>query len=170
MNVRMYFVFEGTKITPKSVNLLAQSLFLRNPRFSTMSLFAHLPFLGVKLFLAAFLAILFLQSGLNKIFDYQGNKAYLADYFSRSPLRLLVGFLVPTITILEVSAGLLSAAGVVQLLWLQQDTLAWLGLLAATQCFVSLFFGQRLAQDYAGAATMTVYFLLSLFGLYVYAQ
>jgi hypothetical protein len=32
-----------------------------------------------------------------------------------------------------------------------------------------LFFGQRLAKDYAGAAVLASYFLLVLFGLYLYS-
>jgi hypothetical protein len=76
--------------------------------------------------------------------------------------------LLPVLTLLELKAGLLSAIGVPLLLLSQNDTLAGYGLLTAAVCFVALFFGQRLAKDYAGSANMTTNFLLAVVGLYLY--
>ena len=64
----------------------------------------------------AFLAILFLQSGLDKVFNYKGNLEWLTGHFAKSPLKNTVGLLMPVITILEVAAGVFSAIGLVQIL------------------------------------------------------
>ena len=125
----------------------------------------------VKLLFAAFNGILFTQSGLDKVFHYQGNLDYFKDHFKKSPLASSIGLLMPVITLLETSAGLISLTGLVLLL-LGSDlgpTTAALGLSLGGVSLVSLFFGQRLAQDYAGAATLVPYFLMTMAGLTLYA-
>jgi hypothetical protein len=125
----------------------------------------------VKLLFAAFNGILFTQSGLDKVFHYQGNLDYFKDHFKKSPLASSIGLLMPVITLLETSAGLISLTGLVLLL-LGSDlgpTTAALGLCLGGVSLVSLFFGQRLAQDYTGAATLVPYFLMTMAGLTLYA-
>ena len=63
----------------------------------------------------AFFAILFLQSSIDKVVDYKGNLAYFQDHFSKSPLKSSVGLMMPTITLLELGAGLVSAVGLFML-------------------------------------------------------
>jgi len=125
----------------------------------------------VKLLFAAFNGVLFTQSGLDKVFHYQGNLDYFKDHFKKSPLASTVGLLMPVITLLETSAGLISLVGLVLLL-AGSDlglTTAALGMCLGGVSLVSLFFGQRLAQDYAGAATLVPYFLMTMAGLALYA-
>jgi hypothetical protein len=125
----------------------------------------------VKLLFAAFNVILFTQSGLDKVFHYQGNLDYFKDHFKKSPLASTVGLLMPVITVLETSAGLISLAGLVLLLAGSDlgPTTAALGMCLGGVSLVSLFFGQRLAQDYAGAAVLVPYFLMTMAGLALYA-
>ena len=73
----------------------------------------NLVLLSAPVFCLAFLAILFLQSGLDKVFNYKGNKEWLAGHFANSPLKNMVGLMVPLITILEVASGAFCAAGIV---------------------------------------------------------
>lgn len=122
-----------------------------------------LPQLAVSLFMA----ILFLQSGLDKVLHYQGNLAYFRDHFKKSPLAGMVSMMMPLITLLEVSAGALSAAGAVQMLLSGAHTLAFYGQAVAAAALLCLFFGQRLAQDYGGAATLVPYFLTALAGMWL---
>ena len=123
---------------------------------------ARMAVLVMRVLVTAFLAILFLQSGLDKVTDRAGNRAYLNGVFEKSPLRRFTGFLFVVITILEVLTGVLCAAGVLALVFFEADALAAIGALLAALVFISLFFGQRLAKDYAGAAGLVPYFLLSL--------
>lgn len=115
----------------------------------------------------AFLAILFLQSGLDKVFDYQGNKAYLTDHFKNSPLASTVGLLMPVITLLEVAAGVLSAIGVGQILLNGGTQMGLMGAQLSALSIVALFFGQRMAKDYAGAGGLVPYFLVCLAAIYM---
>ena len=124
----------------------------------------------IQIFGSAFLAILFLQSGIDKLIDYRGNLEWLKGHFAKSQLAGVVPLLVATITILEVAAGALSAIGCVMLIASRETTIAFYGALISAVAIVALFFGQRMAKDYAGAAVLVPYFLLALITIYLLAQ
>jgi len=116
---------------------------------------------------AAFLAILFLQSGLDKVIDRKGNLEWLTGHFAKSPLRGLVGPMVWVITALELTAGALSALGVLQLVFAQVSALAYWGAVVSSVSLLCLFFGQRMAKDYAGAAGLVPYFIVSMMAIFI---
>jgi len=124
-------------------------------------------FLTAPVLCLTFLAILFLQSGLDKVFNYKGNKEWLQGHFSKSPLRNTVGLLMPIITILEVSAGVCSAVGAVLFVLDMGNQVGLLGAQLSAISILSLFFGQRMAQDYAGAATLVPYFIVCIITIYL---
>jgi hypothetical protein len=119
---------------------------------------------------SAFLAILFLQSGIDKVVDRRGNLEWLQGHFAKSPLAGFVPVMVTIITILELAAGGLNAVGCAVILLNRDSTLAFYGAVIAAVSIVALFFGQRMAKDYAGAATLVPYFLLALAAIYLLAQ
>lgn len=119
------------------------------------------------LFVTAFFGILFLQSGFDKLLDYRGNLEYLTAHFKKSPLAESVRILLPTITILEVLTGLVSAWAFLQTLLTGQSNAAIYSPALAGISLLSLFFGQRLAKDYAGAAALVPYFVVALLGLWM---
>jgi hypothetical protein len=121
-----------------------------------------LALLVVRVLAAAFLGILFLQSGIDKVQDRKGNLAWLTGHFAKSPLARGVPLLLTIITVLEVSAGALSALGTVEILTLHTATAAFWGAVLSGVSLVCLFSGQRVAKDYAGAAALVPYFLVAL--------
>ena len=124
----------------------------------------------LQVLVSAFLAVLFLQSGIDKVVDRSGNREYLNAHFARSPLAGTVGPMFLVITILEVSAGALSGVGCGLLLLTRDSTVAYLGAVLGGVNIVALFFGQRVAKDYAGAAALVPYFLLALTAIYLLAE
>ncbi len=116
----------------------------------------------IQILLASFLAILFLQSGLDKVIDRDGNRDWLAAHFEKSPLAKYVNLLFPAITALEVGAGVLSGVGVIMLVLTKSTSIAFYGAVLSGLSFVSLFFGQRLAKDYPGASGIVGYFLVGI--------
>jgi len=124
----------------------------------------------MQILVAALLAILFLQSGIDKIVDRRGNLEWLKGHFAKSPLAGTVPALLTAITILEVAAGVLSALGCVLLLVMRDSTVAFCGAVISAVAIIALFFGQRVAKDYAGAAVLVPYFLLALAAIYLLAQ
>lgn len=124
--------------------------------------------LSMQLLTAAFLAILFIQSGLDKVTDRKGNLEWLTGHFAKSPLAGMVPLMLTTITLLELAAGGLSAAGIVQIVALHASSLAFWGAALAGVSIVCLFFGQRMAKDYAGAGGLVTYFLVCLAGIWLF--
>jgi hypothetical protein len=118
-----------------------------------------------RLFASGFLAVLFLQSGLDKVLDRRGNVAWFRSVFERSALRRFSKALLTLITLLEVGAGVLSAAGCLLLFATQERQMAFLGAFIATVSVVAVFAGLRLVKDYAGAAGVVPYFLTCLTAL-----
>lgn len=118
---------------------------------------------------AAMLAILFLQSSLDKIINWKGEKAYLTSHFAKSFLKELVPVLLPVITVIELSAGSFSLFGFFTVLLGYGQVAGLLGALLGTKAIVLLFFGQRVSKDYAGAASLIPYFLLCAGGIYVFS-
>ena len=124
----------------------------------------------LQIFVSAFLAVLFLQSGIDKVVDRRGNLEWLKGHFAKSPLAGVVSALLTAITILETVAGALSAIGCVVLIFSRDSTVAFYGAMISAIAIIALFFGQRMAKDYAGAAVLVPYFLLALGAIYLLAQ
>ncbi len=62
-----------------------------------------------------FLIVTFLQSGIDKILDWQGNLGFIKEHFKDSPLGSFVPLLLAKILVMEVAAGVLMSIGVFQL-------------------------------------------------------
>ena len=112
-----------------------------------------------------FLSIALLQSGLDKIIDRKGNLEWLSGHFSNSPLGGLVPLLLNVVTVLEIFAGACTLIGSFVNLVNGNNMLLTAGLLVAALNFLALFFGQRIAKDYEGAAVLVNYFILNVLGL-----
>jgi|ERR1700730_6695761 len=124
----------------------------------------------LQILVSAFLAILFLQSGIDKIVDRRGNLEFLKGHFAKSPLAGLVPLMVTAITILEIAAGGLSAIGCALIIVSRDSAIAFYGAVISAIAIIALFFGQRMSKDYAGAAILVPYFLLTLVAIYLLAH
>jgi uncharacterized membrane protein YphA (DoxX/SURF4 family) len=119
---------------------------------------------------AAFLAVVFIQSGVDKIVDRRGNLEWLTGHFSKSPLAGMVPLLLLVITVLELLAGVLTAIGAVLVIATRDSTIGFYGAVLSAVAILALFFGQRMAKDYPGAGTLVPYFLLTLAAIYLLGQ
>ena len=120
---------------------------------------------ALQVLISAFFAILFLQSGIDKVLDRRGNLEWLTGHFAKSPLAGMVPLLLGIITIMELAAGALSAIGCVMILLRHDPTVAFYGVVLAGLALLALFFGQRMAKEYPGAATLVPYFLVVIAGV-----
>lgn len=116
---------------------------------------------------AAFLSVLFLQSGLDKVADREGNVAFLRDHFKASPLAGMEEMMLSVVTVLEILAGSLSGLGTIAFVLWGGTSFAYAGAVIGSITIVMLFGGQRIAKDYAGAAVLVPYFLLSLVAMHL---
>ncbi len=120
--------------------------------------------------IALFLAIVFLQSGLDKIFDWKGNLDWLREFFASSPLAGSVPPLLLVVTIAETAAGLLSVIGVGEILLAGTSVIAAWGALLSAISLLMVLLGQRLAKAYADAAVIAPYFLVASLGIWLLGQ
>ena len=125
------------------------------------------PLILAKALVCAFFAVLFLQSGLDKVIDRKGNSEWLTGHFANSPLKGSVGAMLLTVTLLELTAGVCSIGGVVGAFFMPMAFFTVLGPALSCLVLLMLFFGQRIAKDYPGAATLATYFGVALLGLIV---
>ncbi len=119
------------------------------------------------LFGALLFGILFIQSGLDKVFDWKGNLEWLTGHFSKTFLRGTVPPMLATITVMELATGFLSVAGIVYFLLAGSTVLIFYASVLGAASIVALFFGQRVAKDYAGAAVLIPYFILLIILMYL---
>src|SRR5436309_15327910 len=96
----------------------------------------------MQIFGSAFLAILFLQSGIDKIVDRRGNFQWLKGHFAKSPLAGIVPALLICITILELTAGALSAIGCLLVILLKDTRVGWYGAILSAAAICALLFVQ----------------------------
>jgi hypothetical protein len=119
------------------------------------------------LFAALFVAILFIQSGLDKVFDWKGNLEWLTGHFSKTFVAGMVPVMLGTITVLEIATGFLSAAGIIYFLVTGSLAVIFAAAVIGAGSITALFFGQRIAKDYAGAAVLVPYFILMAILMYL---
>jgi hypothetical protein len=114
------------------------------------------------LFSALLVSILFIQSGLDKVFDWRGNLEWLTGHFSKTFLGGMVPLLLGTITLLEIATGFVCAAGIIYFLIYGSLKVIFYASVLGAGALLALFFGQRVAKDYAGAAVLVPYFILMI--------
>lgn len=120
--------------------------------------------LTLKILIAIFFAILFLQSGLDKVFNYKDNLEWLKGHFEKTPLAKFVPLMVIKITILEVLTGVVSLVAI----WgicSGSDMYFAIACALAALSLLALFFGQRIAKVYAGAGALVPYFIVAILGI-----
>jgi hypothetical protein len=116
---------------------------------------------------AGFLAITFLQSALDKVFDYKGNLGWMKEQFSKTFLKKTIGIFLPLILLFELATGLLCVIGIVALYLQHGRQILVFAFFLAGVTLLMLLFGQRVSKQYAGAVSLTGYFIITLIGLFV---
>lgn len=119
------------------------------------------------LFAALLVSILFIQSGLDKVFDWSGNLGWLKGHFEKTFLGGAVPLLLATITVMEIATGVLSASGVIYFLIFGSLNIIFYASVLGAASILALFFGQRVAKDYPGAAVLVPYFILMIVLMYL---
>jgi uncharacterized membrane protein YphA (DoxX/SURF4 family) len=118
------------------------------------------------LLLLAFLAITFLQSGYDKITDWNGNVSWLKGHFSQTFLKNQVPAALLTVLALEIVAGVLSIMGIAEIITSGRTIIGDYACMVSCITLLLLLFGQRVAKDYDGARTIVIYLIPALLGVY----
>ena len=123
------------------------------------------PLVLCQLFIAIFFIIVFVQSGLDKIFCRKENLDFFNEHFKSTFLKHYTSILLTIITLLEVLSGVALVYGLYFALVMKTTLWIFYGLVLCALNLIALLFGQRLTKDYAGAADIGVYFILAVLGI-----
>ncbi len=121
----------------------------------------------IRLLVLVFMSILFVQSAMDKMLNYKDNQQWIDGYFAKSFVKGQSKILLLLLTLLECSAGVLCLMGIFFSKKIV-NLVGFYGLFLCSITFLSLFLGQRIAKDYAGAANIPSYFVVCLIGLMTY--
>jgi putative oxidoreductase len=123
----------------------------------------HIPIL---IFTGLFFSILFIQSALDKLFNWKSELEFNKEHFRKTLVRLFVPLMLLVLTLMELSSGLLSLAGIGMMLKTGETIIPFYSSCLCATTFILLFLGQRISKDYAGAQSLVSYFIVSLIGVY----
>lgn len=118
-------------------------------------------------FTGAFFSILFLQSSLDKLFNWKSELAFNKEHFGKTFLRPLTPLMFVVLTGIEFFSGTLSLTGLVMLYKSGETIVPFYSSCLCTSTFLCLFLGQRIAKDYAGSQSLVSYFIVSLIAVYL---
>ncbi|MDC0388872.1 DoxX family protein [Flavobacteriaceae bacterium] len=116
-------------------------------------------------FILLFFSIVFIQSGLDKLFDKKGNISFLIELLGKVFKRPLILLAFYAVTVLEILSGLLCFVGVIEILFKGTSKAGLIGMILGSTALLVLLFGQRVSKNYEGAKTITIYFILAMMGL-----
>tara|TARA_B100000424_G_C22680762_1_gene372889 strand:- start:71 stop:472 length:402 start_codon:yes stop_codon:yes gene_type:complete len=116
----------------------------------------------VQILSSIFFAIVFFQSGIDKVIDRKGNINFFENHFKNTLFHKIYAQALTALMLLELIAASLCAYGCIYSIVYKNTDFIFYGLLVASFILLSLLLGQRIAKDYVGAADITIYFILCI--------
>ena len=116
----------------------------------------------VQILSSIFFAIVFFQSGTDKVIDRKGNINFFENHFKNTLFHKIYAQALTVLMLLELIAASLCAYGCIYSIVYKNTDFIFYGLLVTSFILLSLLLGQRIAKDYVGAADITIYFILCI--------
>ena len=122
-------------------------------------------------YIAVYLVIIYLLISLSgsvieKVLHWNKSKAFYQGHFKDTFLKNYIPASLLLVIVCEVISIGFCLSGLVALLLYGDTELALLGLVSVSLTLILLMTGQRIAQDYSGAMNITVYFILTVLGVF----
>ena len=115
-----------------------------------------------QILVSIFFSIVFFQSSIDKINDREGNLKFFNQHLKETFFQNHTSISLYLLALLEIISAFLCCFGIFYKLSYHDSTFIYYGLLIIVIVLLSLLLGQRLAKDYAGAADITIYFILCI--------
>lgn len=113
-----------------------------------------------------FFAVLFLQSGLDKAFNFKANLSWVKEQFKNTLISSIVTPVFVLLGAMELSSGASSAA-CLYFLGTGDTCTSQAALMLCATTLLALLFGQRISKDYQGSASIAGYFAVCLLSLII---
>ncbi|WP_139957246.1 DoxX family protein [Flavicella sediminum] len=124
---------------------------------------SHLP----ELLILLFLIITFAISVIEKFADWKGTVTYIKETFKNTFISPVIKPLLILLVFFEVVSSYFLINGFFHLLLSGDNENALYGCVFSSLTILSMLIGQRIAKDYPGATSLGVYFLISVFGVFL---
>ena len=118
----------------------------------------QIPQIGVLIFLL----ITFGISVLEKFTDWKGTIIFIQNSFKDTFIKKIITPLIIGLLCLEIVTCIFLTTGLCQLVIKGKTDIALLGCVFSGLCILYMLIGQRIAKDYVGATSLTVYFILTI--------
>ena len=114
-----------------------------------------------------YLTLSFAYSIIEKILQWEDSKAYYMEHFKKTFLKNYVPAAIVLVILFELISVGMNLTGLYSLIATGNTNMALWGMLAVALTLILLMTGQRIAQDYSGAMNITVYFILTVMGIFM---
>ena len=115
-----------------------------------------------QILVSIFFSIVFFQSSIDKLNDREGNLKFFNQHFKETIFQDYTSLSLDLLVLLEFFSAFLCFLGIFYKVLYNDSIFIYYGLLMSAIVLLSLLLGQRLAKDYAGAADITIYFILCI--------
>jgi len=115
-----------------------------------------------QILVSIFFSIVFFQSSMDKIKNREGNLKFFNQHFKETFFQNYTSISLNLLALLEITSAFLCCLGGFYKLLYHDSIFIYYGLLMSAIVLLLLLLGQRLAKDYAGAADITIYFILCI--------
>ena len=115
-----------------------------------------------------YIIITFLYSATEKIFQWKQSIDYYQSHFKNTFMEKFIPPSLLLVIFMEVITVILSLIGIYNLIQFNDKTFGYYSLVVAAITLLGLMIGQRIAKDYSGAMLITVYFMLTVFGIFLF--
>lgn len=123
----------------------------------------HIPELTILIFLF----ITFGISVIEKCMDWKGTISYIQHNFQHTFIKKYITLLIFVLLCLEIVTSGFLVFGFYQLLDKGVTDMALVACTLSAICILYMLIGQRIAKDYVGATSLTVYLIITVFGMYL---
>ena len=123
----------------------------------------QLPQIGILIFLV----ITFGISVIEKFTDWKGTISYIQHNFKDTFIKKIITPLILGLLCLEIITCVFLVIGLYQLVTHTNTNMALMGCTFSGICILYMLIGQRIAKDFVGATSLTVYFILTVLGSYL---
>ncbi len=120
-----------------------------------------------QILILAYILITFAYSALEKIIQWKQSNIYYKSHFKDTFMERIIPLSLLIVIFFEMLTVILSASGIYCLIRFDEKYIGLYGLVLAAFTLIGLMIGQRIAKDYQGAMLITVYFILTVFGIYL---
>jgi hypothetical protein len=124
----------------------------------------------LEILLLAFIIISFLFSAIEKTIDWKGQLKWFQNHFKGTILMPQIHVFLIALIILDFAAAILGILGVFDLLSSGSKTLGLYAHIIAAITILCMLIGQRIVKDYPGSSSLVSYFMVVIFGVYIFTQ